>query len=62
MVISVGPDVTAVVTLGIVHLEKVLRGFTYSLVSATKMAKALISETQGHTKRLLTGIWLGQVM
>ena len=46
MAIRVGPDVTAVVTLGIVHLEKVLRGFTYSLVSATKMAKALISETR----------------
>lgn len=46
MAIRVGPDVTAVVTLGIVRLEKVLRGFTYSLVSATKMARALISETR----------------
>lgn len=42
----VGPAVTLVVTLGVVGLAKVMRGFVYSLVSATKTARALISETR----------------
>lgn len=42
----VGPAVTAVVTLGVVGLVRVMRGFVYSLVSATKMARVLISETR----------------
>lgn len=46
------PAVTAVVTLGMVGLGKVIRGFTYSLVSATKMARAPTTEmsvTQGNS-------------
>lgn len=48
----VGPSVTGVVTLGIVDLGKVMRGFTSSLVSATKMARALTTEISD-TRRLL---------